>query len=231
MSAYIPSLTSLVSTTTSRYTSALRQRLTTTSSENDDLYIDDPDSSHVSRVLRAYYKEKQKPLPAWLGVDPRDREKAQEAGSGGGGYLGSLRQRAAAAASGGPSQGSSQPSRGSGGGLGEIWGDAGGQQQQQPEGSLRRTPGAGAGIGAGRIAARRAVGSSGSLEAGTGGGVIGGARPLPSQRAGSYQNVGGASGGPAGGGSAQDRLRARLASRMGSGSSGGSGDEGGGRRF
>ncbi|KAL8863724.1 MAG: hypothetical protein Q9198_010395 [Flavoplaca austrocitrina] len=230
MSAYIPSLTSLVSTTTSRYTSALRQRITTSSSENDDLYIDDPDSSHVSRVLRAYYREKQKPLPAWLGVDPRDREKAQEPAGGAGGYLGSLRQRAAAASS-SSNQGGLQPSRGSGGGLGEIWGDAGSQQQQQPEGSLRRTPVAGAGIGAGRIAARRAVGSSGSLEAGSGGGAVGGARPLPSQRAGSYQNIGGASGGPTGGGSAQDRLRARLAGRMGSGSSGGSGDEGAGRRF
>ncbi|KAL8992971.1 MAG: hypothetical protein Q9169_006693 [Polycauliona sp. 2 TL-2023] len=230
MSAYIPSLTSLVSTTTSRYTSALRQRITTTSSENDDLYIDDPDSSHVSRVLRAYYKEQQKPLPAWLGVDPRDREKAQEAGGGAGGYLGSLRQRAAAA-SGGSNQGSSQPSRGSGGGLGEIWGDAGPQQQQQPEGSLRRAPGAGASLGGGRIAARRAVGSSGSLETGAVGGATSGARPLPSQRAGSYQNIGGASGAPVGGGSAQDRLRARLAGRMGSGSSAGSGDEGGGRRY
>ena len=156
MSAYIPSLTSLVSTTTSRYTSALRQRITTSSSENDDLYIDDPDSSHVSRVLRAYYREKQKPLPAWLGVDPRDREKAQEPAGGTGGYLGSLRQRAAATSS-SSNQGGSQPSRGSGGGLGEIWGDAGSQQQQQqqPEGSLRRTPVAGAGIGAGRIGEQR----------------------------------------------------------------------------
>ncbi|KAL8782552.1 MAG: hypothetical protein Q9213_005277 [Squamulea squamosa] len=230
MSAYIPSLTSLVSTTTSRYTSALRQRITTTSSEADDQYIDDPDSSHVSRVLRAYYKEKQKPLPAWLGVDPRDREKAPEAGGGAGGYLGSLRQRAAAASS-GTGHGSSQPNRGSGGGLGEIWGDTGSQQQQQPEGSLRRTPGVGASIGAGRIAARKAVGSSGGPDVGPGGGAIGGARPLPSQRAGSYQNVGGASGGPTGGSSAQDRLRARLAGRMGSGSSAGSGDEGGGSRY
>ncbi|KAL8734568.1 MAG: hypothetical protein Q9166_001468 [cf. Caloplaca sp. 2 TL-2023] len=228
MSAYIPSLTSLVSTTTSRYTSALRQRITTTSSENDDLYIDDPDSSHVSRVLRAYYKEKQKPLPAWLGVDPRDREKAQETGGGGGGgYLGSLR-RSAAAASGAMSQGASTPSRRPGGGLGEIWGEGEQQQQQQQqqEGSLRRTPGAGAGLGAERIAARKAVGSGNQEPTG---GPIGGARPLPSQRAGSYQSMGGGGGG--GGGSAQDRLRARLASRLGSGSSGGSGDEAGGRRY
>ncbi|KAL8710101.1 MAG: hypothetical protein Q9225_007341, partial [Loekoesia sp. 1 TL-2023] len=84
MSSYIPSLSHLVTTTTSRYTSALRQRITTSTSESDDQYIDNPDASHVSRVLRAYYKEKGQPLPAWLGVDPRDRDKGQQGQDGGG---------------------------------------------------------------------------------------------------------------------------------------------------
>lgn len=83
--------------------------------------------------------------------------------------------------------------------------------------------------------ARKAVAGSGGAGEG---GPIGGARPLPSQRAGSYQNVGagGGGGGVGGGGSAQDRLRARLAGRVGSSGSGGSGsygsgDEGSGRRY
>ncbi|KAI4171337.1 MAG: hypothetical protein LQ348_006939, partial [Seirophora lacunosa] len=81
MSSYIPSLTTLVTTTTSRYTSALRQRIAagaSSTSESDDLYADSPDASHVSRVLRAYYREKTppgQPLPEWLGVDPRDKDK------------------------------------------------------------------------------------------------------------------------------------------------------------
>ncbi|KAL8662149.1 MAG: hypothetical protein Q9202_004972 [Teloschistes flavicans] len=229
MSSYIPSLTNLVSNTTSRYTSALRQRITTTSTESDDLYIDDPDASHVSRVLRAYHKEQGKPLPAWLGVDPRDREKAQSQEKGGaGGYLGSLRRSAAGS-------GSTTPTGtgvGKGGGLGEIWGDGG---ATTGEGSLRRTgAGAATGLGAGRAPVRRPV--AGGVESGGVADRLGGARPLPSQRAGSYQNVGAVSGGAGGGGSAQDRLRARLAGRMGSsGSTGsgsyGSGDEGGGRKY
>ncbi|KAI4244685.1 MAG: hypothetical protein L6R40_002889 [Gallowayella cf. fulva] len=151
MSSYIPPLSSLsthLSQTTSRYTSALRQRLPTTStSESDDVYITDPDASHLSRVLRAYYKEKSKPLPPWLGPDPRDREKHQVADNegGAGGYLGSLRRSAVAATSsssgGGGGRGgtAAAPNRGSGGGggLGDIWGEGGSQQPQQAEGSLR----------------------------------------------------------------------------------------------
>ncbi|KAL9023737.1 MAG: hypothetical protein Q9196_007008, partial [Gyalolechia fulgens] len=78
MSSYIPSLSHLVTTTTSRYTSALRQRITTSTAESDDQYIDNPDASHVSRVLRAYYREKGRPLPEWLGVDPRDKASSQQ---------------------------------------------------------------------------------------------------------------------------------------------------------
>ena len=189
----------------------------------------------MSRVLRAYYKEQGKPLPPWLGVDPRDREKVQDKG-GAGGYLGSLRR----SAGGSTSPAASTANVGRGGGLGDIWGD-GGTSSPAPEGSLRKT-GAGAALGPGRAPARRPLGGAGNMDSsggGLGGDRIGGARPLPSQRAGSYQNVGTAGGAPAsggGGGTAQDRLRARLAGRMGSsGSSGsggfGSGDEGGGRRY
>ncbi|KAL8947634.1 MAG: hypothetical protein Q9222_006106 [Ikaeria aurantiellina] len=238
----LPSLTSHISTTTSRYTSALRQRITTSTSESDDLYIDTPDASHVSRVLRAYYKEKGKPIPDWLGVDPRDKTNNTQQESKGSSYLGSLR-RSAASAGGGDTSSSASATMGrggGGGGLGDIWGDSGGAQQRQDEGSLRR----GVGVGAGRVMARKPLlGRPDSAEGGSGGGAGLGARPLPSQRAGSYQNVtaggSGSSGGGAtgGGGTAQDRLRARMAARMGSPSGGsgsgswGSGEEGSGRRY
>ncbi|KAI4125222.1 MAG: hypothetical protein LQ338_004384 [Usnochroma carphineum] len=151
MSSYsLSSLSSLITTTTSRYTSALRQRITTSTSESDDAYIDTPDASHVSRVLRAYYRETRpnQPLPEWLGVDPRDRDrsKTEDGGGGargGGGYLGSLRRSAASAGgSSGAGQGRASGGGGGGGGLGEIWGDSGGgaqggQQQQGGGNSMR----------------------------------------------------------------------------------------------
>ena len=233
MSAYIPSLSNLVSSTTSRYTSLRRTLLS--SSNEDDSHVDDPDASHVSRVLRAYYTEKGRPLPAWLGVDPKDREKAQAPAQEKGGYLGSLRARGGKGGSSGNFAGTG--SRGSGGGgLGDIWGESPPQSAVSNE-SLRPS------LGPGRIAARRA----GEGLAPSNG--PGGARPLPSQRAGSYQsNVqsGGGIGrtgspvppGSSGSGSAQERLRARLAGRMGSSGSASSDDggggydrSGGGRRF
>ncbi|KAL8708716.1 MAG: hypothetical protein Q9220_006441 [cf. Caloplaca sp. 1 TL-2023] len=253
MSTYLPSLPSLTTQITlakSRYTSALRQRITTSTSESDDLYIDTPAASHVSRVLRAYYKEKGKQMPEWLGVDPRDKDKGNSSGGnvggnvggqgqqqeGKGGYLGSLR-RSAASGGGGETSAAATTGRG---GLGDIWGDSsGGGGRQDQEGSLRR----GVGGGAARVMGRKPLlgGRPDSAEGRSGGGPEG-ARPLPSQRAGSYQNVTAGSGGAqGGGGSAQDRLRARMAARMGSPSGGsgsgsgsgswGSGDEGGGRRY
>ena len=62
MSSYLASLTT-------HYTS-LRRLLPTSLSEETDLHISSPSDSHVSRVLRAYYTEKQRPFPAWLGPDP-----------------------------------------------------------------------------------------------------------------------------------------------------------------
>ncbi|KAJ9641991.1 hypothetical protein H2199_005206 [Coniosporium tulheliwenetii] len=62
MSSY---LTSLYTTTTSRYASLRRNLL---SSEEDG---DTEDDSHISRVLRAYYTEKGRPFPPWLPPDPK----------------------------------------------------------------------------------------------------------------------------------------------------------------
>ena len=62
MSSYLASLTT-------HYTS-LRRLLPTSLSEENDLHISSASDSHVSRVLRAYYTEKQRPFPAWLGPDP-----------------------------------------------------------------------------------------------------------------------------------------------------------------
>lgn len=60
-------LTNLLTTTTSRYDS-LRRTLLSSTDERDG---DTPDDSHISRVLRAYYAEKSRPLPDWLPPDPR----------------------------------------------------------------------------------------------------------------------------------------------------------------
>ncbi|KAJ9665448.1 hypothetical protein H2201_004526 [Coniosporium apollinis] len=110
MSSY---LTSLYTTTTSRYASLRRNLL---SSEEDG---DTEDDSHISRVLRAYYTEKGRPFPPWLPPDP----KAPQA-----------QQAPAAIAS---RQGSVGRGSGSGSGLSDLW-DSPGQGQAQEPMSLRR---------------------------------------------------------------------------------------------
>lgn len=163
----------LLTTTTSRYTS-LRRTLLSSSSE-DDSSVDDPESSHVSRVLRAYYTEKNRPFPAWLGTDPRIIAQAQKLQPN---FVGS----AQSSLRGQHNSSSGSNSTGSGnvgaGGLGDLWASDGsgvGRTPEEPT-SLRRGFGARPGM----------IGSGG----------IGGAggppqpvsqRQLPSQRAGSYQ--------------------------------------------
>ncbi|OQN98639.1 hypothetical protein B0A48_15305 [Cryoendolithus antarcticus] len=68
MSSY---LSSLLTHTTSRYTSLRRTLL---NNEDDGPTEDD---SHISRVLRAYYTEKGQPFPPWLPADPNDRRAIQ----------------------------------------------------------------------------------------------------------------------------------------------------------
>lgn len=192
MSSY---LSNLLTTTTSRYNSLRRTLL---SNEDDG---DTEDDSHISRVLRAYYTEKGRPFPPWLPPDPNDKRAItpQPYAHQNSGYFTSA---------GGKSQYASvQNQAGSRGSLSDLW-DAPAQNTapMQPQ-SLRagRRPMA--------VAAATSNPSS-TLAPPTQ------ARPLPSQRAGSYQSIQSHhSGRPtldqsppssSGGGTAQERLKARL---------------------
>ncbi|KAL8796004.1 MAG: hypothetical protein Q9195_001580 [Heterodermia aff. obscurata] len=212
--SYLGTLNSLLSTTTTRYNS-LRRTLLSSSSEEADTTIDDPDSSHVSRVLRAYYTEKGRPFPPWLPPDPHARRSASPQTS----FVGS----AASLRSAGRSPGNASPAAtagGRGGGLSDLWADnSSAQKPQQDSGSLRR------GLAGARLGRNRAQ------EPQQGQSEMLAPRPLPSQRAGSYQSASGQQGGSAGsynggafmgtqppgssgsGGSVQERLKARLGGR------------------
>ncbi len=200
--SYLSTLNTLLTSTTSRYNS-LRHTLLTTS--EDDSSIDDPESSHVSRVLRAYYTEKGRPFPAWLGPDPRSSSSLSQGPESS--RLGSLR--------GGQRVDTSLSRGNSGAGLSDLWADSpGGAQGKGDEApsSLRRGLG-GRNMGS-RTQSQRPQQESLSV------------RPLPSQRAGSYQvqnqaiqqqqqglqPARTASPIPPGssGGSVQERLKARL---------------------
>jgi len=147
------------------------------------------DDSHISRVLRAYYTEKGRPFPQWLPPDPKAPQAAPAQM-----YSSSGRQYGQMA----------PPQMGRGtGGIGDLW-DSPSQPappQQDPM-SLRRAQGRGGG--------GLRAGNSLSPELQAPG------RPLPSQRAGSYQSTSSLrmqdtppqSAGT--GTSAQDRLKARL---------------------
>ncbi len=62
MSSY---LSSILSTTTSRYNTLRRTLL------SDEADGDTEDDTHICRVLRAYYTEKGRPFPPWLPPDPK----------------------------------------------------------------------------------------------------------------------------------------------------------------
>lgn len=162
------------------------------SDENDG---DTEEDSHISRVLRAYYTEKARPYPQWLPPDPRAPQPQP------------AQQQFVSSA--GRQQGQGAPV-GRGGGLSDLWDSPAPQQQAQQPLSLRRGAGPG---GAGRQLQGR-MGNSLTPEPQNQG------RPLPSQRAGSYQSSL-AAGGRAGadpspppsagsGTTAQERLKQRL---------------------
>lgn len=207
MSSYFSSFTS------SSAISGLGNRLTnlrraiTLGDEGDD--PDNEDCSHISNALRAYYTEKGRQFPPWLPQDPKAPAPAPS------------RQIATSQHPSGQA-----PAPGRSGGLGDLWGDSGAQQNQlNPQtASLRRGRG---GMAPPLNSAHSAPsGSSPSptppltqsqsyspAHASSGNLHPAGARPLPSQRSGSSQssqsrpNLDRAG---SGGGSAQDRLRARL---------------------
>ncbi|KAF2168130.1 hypothetical protein M409DRAFT_53444 [Zasmidium cellare ATCC 36951] len=193
MSSY---LSNLLTHTTSKYNSLRRTLL---SSEDDG---DTEDDTHICRVLRAYYTEKGRPFPPWLPADPNDRRAVTpQPYTQNSGYFtsaGGKSQYAAVQNSGGSNRGS----------LSDLWdAPSGGQTSgpMQPQ-SLRNA----------RRPVAPAQGSSSTLAPPQ-------ARPLPSQRAGSYQSMApqppssrpGSAVDPSppassGGGSAQERLKARL---------------------
>ncbi|KAG5970746.1 hypothetical protein E4U55_001476 [Claviceps digitariae] len=184
-------------TRTTSQISSLRSTLL--SSEQDG---DTDDDTHVCRVLRNYYSDKGRVLPGWLPPDPKASVVPQAL------YATSLQQQQIGARYGG--LGAGGPGAGGAAGLSSLWdsapGGGGGQQQQQQQLSLRTGRGGRGGVGMGG-------GGGGGLSPGGMGMGMGRedvqARPLPSQRAGSYQGVGVPSS-PAGTGSAQDRLKQRL---------------------
>ncbi|RAH66291.1 uncharacterized protein BO66DRAFT_332077 [Aspergillus aculeatinus CBS 121060] len=233
MTSYFSSLTSssAISNLGTRLNSL--KRAITSGDERDD--PDNADCSHISNVLRAYYTEKGRPYPSWLPPDPKAPAPAPARviatsqippGAAGSAPASSAYGRGGSGGGG---------SGGGGGGLGDLWGDAGSATPPTSQtSSLRR----------GRMTAggnnnsiHNSMGAPLSATASAPGGPIahnslsptpsamqqhphhpaGGGRPLPSQRAGSYQTI---SGPVTGGGatqqpleraaSAQERLRARL---------------------
>ncbi|CCF37383.1 hypothetical protein CH063_08741 [Colletotrichum higginsianum] len=204
---------SRILTNTTSQISNLQSRLL--QSENDG---DTEDDTHVCRVLRGYYTEKGRPFPGWLPPDPKApppvtpvyAQPAQQVGS----RYGGLQQP-------------QQP--GPATGLSSLWdNNAAAAQPRQDAMSLRQGRGAPPPMRGGEQPARLSpfarAGDSGREEVQ--------ARPLPSQRAGSYQQSAAygrdATSTPPGssaGGSAQDRLKQRLwgGSRTASPSSGAGG--------
>lgn len=183
MSSY---LSNLLTTTSTRYAS-LRNLLPTGEADGDT-----PDDTHICRVLRAYYTEKGRSFPPWLPPDPKvappPQVQQQNYGAPVGAGYGNL------------------ANAGSGNKLTSLW-------DNKASSALSPAPPVNQSLRQGR------PGGSPALRAG--GGMQRGqqqqqqqqdyvaARPLPSQRDGSYQNS------PAlqptnSAGSAQDRLKQRL---------------------
>lgn len=183
-------LSNILTNTTSRY-NTLRQTLTASETDGDT-----EDDSHISRVLRAYYTEKGRQLPQWLPPDPRRTASSQTVTTS---FASSLRT----ASSQSVTQTGTQAGRGS---LNDLWEQPAQSAAPQQPMSLRRQA---AERGSSSFQGR----SQETLQPPQ-------ARPLPSQRVGSYQTQASQQqdgqqydpGPPSssGGGTAQDRLKARL---------------------
>ncbi|KAL2428861.1 hypothetical protein ABEF95_003230 [Exophiala dermatitidis] len=210
--ASTPGTTSTWSSTFTSRIATLRKALTKDSEEDDP---DNEDCSHISNVLRAYYTEKGRPFPEWLPPDPKkpivvphqpEAAYGQYAGAYGSQY--GIQQTHSRGSSGGR-----------GGGLSDLW-DSTPAPAAPPSQSLR----------AARITPHSLRShdstrsqSSGSGQTATYDAHNHGPRPLPSQRAGSYQT----NATPAALGS-RDRLRARLQGGGSGRSSPSAGSSGGG---
>jgi len=165
---------------TSAMTSYLSNILTTATSKANNLRRalisseadgDTEDDSHIARVLRAYYNEKGRSRPEWLPPDPKAPTPAPAQMVSSSGAQQSPYGQVPWAAS----------RWGRGGGLSDLWDNGSKPQQQEDPSSLRARPGL----------ARANVSSASDPRAGSRFGDSleepAPARPLPSQRAGSYQ--------------------------------------------
>ncbi|GAB7366642.1 hypothetical protein MBLNU230_g8624t1 [Neophaeotheca triangularis] len=201
MSSY---LSNILTNTTSKYASIRRTLL---NNEDDG---DTEDDSHISRVLRAYYTEKHREFPPWLPPDPNDRRattpQPSQSGYGygqPGGYGQQHQQQGYFNNSGTRPAAVQQSTKNT---LNDLWDTPSAAQpiQSAAPQSLRNS------------ARSRTPQPASSLAPPPQ------ARPLPSQRAGSYQSVqpqqqqspsrpGSGVGMPGGGGgTAQERLKQRL---------------------
>lgn len=190
-------MTSYLGSLTTHYNS-IKRLLPSHLSPDADNTISDPSDSHVSRVLRAYYTEKGRPFPPWLGSDPNAPVRPQP------NYVSQSRQSGPVVAA---ASGLSATKRG---GLGDLFGDSPESQiQQQQEEPLSLRSRRGAFKAQTQIAPPQATYAAQPV-----------ARPLPSQRHGSYQSRSSDSGSPFPQSTvkeqtAQERLRARLGSAKG----------------
>jgi hypothetical protein len=205
--SYGASNTSTGSTWSSTFSSriaTLRKALTKDAEEDDP---DNEDCSHVSNVLRAYYTEKGRTFPEWLPPDPKKPAPAPpppqiQYGGYGNAYGNQYGNQYGAQ----PTHGRA-PSGGRGG-LSDLWDSSPTPPPSAPQPQSLRAP---------RPTPQSLRSQdSGMSQSGMGGATSpysqpsSGARPLPSQRAGSYQNTQtNVSSNPAALGS-RDRLRARL---------------------
>jgi hypothetical protein len=157
---------------------------------------DTEDDTHVCRVLRGYYTEKGRPFPGWLPPDPKAPPPVQPvmAQQNVGSRYGGITQQGAAG----------------GGSLSSLWDNNAAAPPQDVQ-SLRKGRGAPPPMRA-NDPRNNPLNPFNNRNSNDGRDNVQ-ARPLPSQRAGSYQTSGGNSQTPpagSGGGSAQDRLRQRL---------------------
>lgn len=160
---------------------------------------DTEDDTHVCRVLRGYYTEKGRPFPGWLPPDPKAPPPVQAAA-------------APANQVGSRYGGLTQQQQAGGGSLSSLW-DNNPVSQPQDAQSLRRGRGAPPPMRPGTDQRLSPFSRNSDPQVGAGREEVQ-ARPLPSQRAGSYQTTGAGRdsqpGAGGAGGSAQDRLRQRL---------------------
>jgi hypothetical protein len=204
----------ILTTTTTKYNTLKRQLI---SSEADG---DTEDDSHIARALRAYYTEKGKQFPEWLPPDPKAPPlppptqfvSSSSTNISQQGYAGQPPQQQQAAGGGRWGR--------QGGGLSDLWGDGNRNSAPAAPDSLRQRPGMVASNSAGSAPMTTQAGRFGSASRFDNAPQEPQSRPLPSQRAGSYQSQSAGYGGGSrfdtaspplsSSGTAQDRLKARL---------------------